>query len=1142
MRKKRMSYLLAGLLLLWICMGTGCETLFKEEKPSLHIAMVAPMSGKSQSVGRSFLQGVQLYLDDVNRNGGINGKQVVLDVYDDQNNTELAREEAFRIVETNRALGVIGHHFSTCSIAAGEIYKEYGIPAITPSSTNVNVTWNNPWYFRSCFNDNLQGRFLANYSRKVFQTPVVSIIYEDDDYGSYLARVFEETSKSLGSEVRYIWKFDPDSRYVEDALKQIVYDLKSKEDAGVVFLATQAGPGVTLLKAMKESLVLNPLIGPDAYASETFRQGFAVFPKEQRDPGFYTNGMYVTTPLIFDTTDDKGQYFKDTYLKRFGELPGWHAAYAYDTAMVLVHALKSTGAEGTFETLEEDRRRIRNFLANMNTIEEGVEGVTGYNYFDSRGDAQKPVLIGVYRNRNIVSALTQFQTISNAAERNYLETARQRDRVIQFGNQYMYRINVIYTGIDMNEISDLNFKDLTCTLDFYLWLRYQGEINFSDLVFLNATEPIVLGEPIREKTTRDLLHYRLYHIKGQFRMDFIPDAYVYGDHVIGVSFRHPAMDRNNLIYVKDVLGMGSVDDDQTLLKKMQTEQILSPAFDWKLKRIWFFQDSAEENALGNPEYLNITGGNVSYSRFNMAMRITPDQFTMRDMLPPEQIGYILALSMAMLLVLPLVSRTRTFHSLSRVIWVLQFVFAILLLLSAEFYLIHQVGGTYYLDPLILAINILWWFIPAILLDIGIRRFIWTPLEEKTGRSVPRIVQNSLAMMIYLLAFFGVVAFVFDQRLTSLLATSGVIAMIIGLAIQINISNVFSGIAINVERPFRVGDWVKISGFKEGKVVDINWRTTRIRTRDDTTLCIPNSQASESVIENFSYPNDGFFKYLTIYVDPVHPPERVKKILLDAALSAPSVEQEPPPSTRFLGLTEGITGLSRSWAANYLISAYVRDYGKKFAYNEELWSSVWSHLRRAGIRPVLQRQEMHMTLEGIRRPKALPEKSLGILQELEIFQPFSHEARRYLSQRMKHHHFYPGEKIVRQGDAGNSLFIVEEGVVSIRVKFDTRTQAIEVARVGTGNFFGEMALLTGERRTATVVSLTETSLYEITKEDIAPLLEEEPAISRRLSDILTKRKMATESHKYTNEDDDFDKATIAQQIFNRIQTFFGFKRT
>jgi branched-chain amino acid transport system substrate-binding protein len=1029
-------------------------------------------------------------------------------------------------------------------MAAGDVYQDYGVPAITPASTNVGVTAENPWYFRSLFNDRLQGRFLARYAREVFGQSAFSIIYEEDPYGSYLAQVFRETVAESGGEIRHQWsfpKYDPDRPGDKSRLTDIVLDLKARGDAGVVFLSTHAEPGIELLKVMKDSLVLNPVIGPDAFASETFRQGFADLPKEKLNPGFYTNGMYVTTPLIFDTTNEMGQRFQADYRRRFNEDPGWHAAFAYDTAKVLVHALRNIELDPDQVAIGEDRTKLRNFLAGMRSADQAVEGVTGYNFFDNRGDAQKPVLIGVYKNRNIVSALTQFQTVTNPAERYRLEAARQRERgVMKFDQQYMYRINVVYTGIEINEIRDLNFKNLTCDLDFFLWFRYQGNIDVSRMIFLNAVEPVELEAP--ERVAGDPITYQLFRVRGRFRMDFMPGRIDYGEHMVGVSFRHPEIDRNNLIYVKDVLGMGRHHTEAAMVKKMREQQVLSPATDWKIETIRFYQDTVEENSLGDPDYLEVSGGTIDYSRFNVGVQIAPDRFILRGLIPRTWVNSLLAVSAAMVLLLPLLIRTRTFNPYRRVIWVLQLGFAFLLLLSAEYFLINQLGDTYYLEPILLAIQMFWWMIPAFLLNIGVHRFIWDPLEERTGRTIPQIIRNAVAIVIYVIAFFGIVAFVFDQRLTSLLATSGVIAMILGLAIQINISNIFSGIAINVERPFRVGDWIKVGDFTEGKVEDINWRTTRLRTRDDTVLCIPNSQASESAIENFSYPDDGYFKYFTILIDPVHPPERVKKILLDAALSTPTVEKEPPPRARFLGLTAGMTGQSQSWAANYLISTYARDYGQKFAHNEAVWDNVYTHLRRAGIRTVYNRQEMHMYVEGFRRRRqALPDKSpVGLLREIEIFAPFSEEAKQYLAGRMKQRHAYPGEWIVQQGDSGSSLFIIEEGVVSIRVSFDQRSRPVEVARLGAGKFFGEMALLTGEKRTATVVAVAEARLYEVTKEDIAPLIEQEPAISRRLSELLSQRKMATEAKK-PGETDDFDKENFASQIFTRIQNFFGFGR-
>ncbi|MBE9563104.1 MAG: mechanosensitive ion channel, partial [Proteobacteria bacterium] len=260
-------------------------------------------------------------------------------------------------------------------------------------------------------------------------------------------------------------------------------------------------------------------------------------------------------------------------------------------------------------------------------------------------------------------------------------------------------------------------------------------------------------------------------------------------------------------------------------------------------------------------------------------------------------------------------------------------------------------------------------------------------------------------------------------LTSLLATSGVIAMIIGLAIQINISNIFSGIVINVERPFRVNDGIKIQlgkVFHEGKVVDITWRTTRLLTDAGYVLSVPNSVASEAVIHNYNYTEELCQSSVNIRIDYAHPPERVEKILLDATLSTDDVLKEPHPTCRFKKFVD--------WAAEYTILFYVNDYGKKVSCNQAVFKRVWIHLNRAGIVPPVVRQEVQ-TSQGI-KSRSLDEasKPMALLHEMDIFLPFSEEIKTYLSERMRQHRFSEGETVVKQGDVGNSLFVIVEGVV------------------------------------------------------------------------------------------------------------------
>lgn len=113
-------------------------------------------------------QAIQLYLKKINQKGGINGKKVILKEFDDQNDSKIAQQQAKQIIDEKEAVAVIGHWYSSASISAGEIYKEYEIPAITPGSTSIKVTEDNPWYFRNIYSAKAPGQFLANYIKYVF--------------------------------------------------------------------------------------------------------------------------------------------------------------------------------------------------------------------------------------------------------------------------------------------------------------------------------------------------------------------------------------------------------------------------------------------------------------------------------------------------------------------------------------------------------------------------------------------------------------------------------------------------------------------------------------------------------------------------------------------------------------------------------------------------------------------------------------------------------------------------------------------------------------------------------------------------------------------------------------------------------------
>jgi len=1064
-----------------------------DEINTIYIAMVGPLSGADHSTGKSFLKGINLYLDKINRQGGINGKRVLLDIYDDENNPQKAEQQAREIVRLNRNVAIIGHHYSTCSIKGGQIYKRYHIPAITPTSTNINVTKDNPWYFRTVVSDKLQTRFLAMYAKNIFPHRTrVSIIHESMEYGKYLARVFKQSAKKMGIKVKYRWEFDNHQKDLDKRLETIVRNLKQKKNAGIIFLATHATEGAKLLQLLKKHHIENPILAPDSFTSKSFRHAVSQLPKEKENSGYYTNGMYVTTPMIIDMLNERGQLFKHEFENTYHEEPDWHAAFAYDTISLIVSAMKKKPFDGDISKLKQDRMHIRNALTSFDSIHNAMEGVTGFVYFDQQGDSQKSVFTGIYKNQQIVSTFTQFQVVPNIYEVPNYALEIKKKRIIPFDDQYMFKISTIYTGIEIKKIYNIDMRHMTYGLDFYLWFRYKGNIHPEHITFLNAAENIDMGEPVDQENANDV-SYKVYHVRGRFKADFIPGAFAYKERLVGVSFCHNDLTRNNLIYAADVLGM-KLSSRARMVEKLKKAKVLTPESGYSINDFWVFQNISEKASLGAPRYLKIQEGKVKFSQFNIGIRIRKNEFSLRSMIRYEFVDNLLISNLVILLFVSLFYRGERLRRRCRVIWFIQLMTALTALISSESLVVDRL--MYLVEPYQAKIikyifDVLWWMIPAFFIDLALKRFVWIPIEDKTGRDIPDIVIGFFTFIIIMLGLCGVFAYVFEQKITSIMAASGVVAMIIGLAIQINISNVFSGIALNIERPFLMGDWVKIADIDEGRILDVTWRTTRVQTRDNCIISIPNSMASESIIRNYHYPNETFRYWFKVNIDPGLQPENVEKILLDAVLSSPLVLKQPAPSVSFSGLTQ--------WSAEYTISFSSKDYAGKVKAKNAVWNRVWNHLKRAGISPVFQRLDIPQFRNEV-FTRAKSDDPFECLNDIQIFYTLSDENKRKLSKRMHQRVYKQGDVIIKQDDSGKSVFIIVEGAVCVRIKLNEGPE-VEVARLGAGDFFGELASLTGEPRKATIIAQSHTIVYEIPENTFIPMIKDEPEVERRFREKI-----------------------------------------
>jgi branched-chain amino acid transport system substrate-binding protein len=603
------------------------------DNDTLQIAVIGPMSGKDQEGGQAMLRGVNLYAEEVNTSGGINGRKLEVIAYDDQNNKETARNKAMEIAKDSNTLIVIGHYYSSISLEGGKIYEEYGIPAVTASATAPEVTEGNDWYFRVVPDTNLQGKLSALYMKNILEQEAVYIVFEQDAYGKTLQRSFERASRDLGLHIKNIWSVDSQIDDVGLIFDEITDELQRDPNPGALFVALQDHEAVKLVRSIRDTGIDLAIMGGDAIGSESFQRQFVKITPETASPGYYTDGIYAATFFISDISNSKARQFSKKFKRRFDKEPDDMAATHYDAAAIAVEAIRKAKIE---ITVEQSRNNIRNQLSSFRYFETAHKGITGRIFFDTHGNVVKPFPIGVYSHGRLISASTQLGPIVNLDTIVDLQKELEEGNIIPIDDRFVYRTMVIYTGIDINEISNISPINETFTADFYLWFRHRGYLDYSKIEFLNAVEDLRLrDEPIMEMTDQNIA-YRAYRIKGDFKEAFNFHDYPFDSQRMSIRFRHKKFNSERLVFVTDDIGM-QLYGGRTPAERLKEYLGLSKEATWHLQDILVFSDiGAADSTLGNPGMFHARADTaISYSRFNVVTEIQRNakSFVLKNLIP-----------------------------------------------------------------------------------------------------------------------------------------------------------------------------------------------------------------------------------------------------------------------------------------------------------------------------------------------------------------------------------------------------------------------------------------------------------------------------------------------------------------------------
>ena len=400
---------------------------------------------------------------------------------------------------------------------------------------------------------------------------------------------------------------------------------------------------------------------------------------------------------------------------------------------------------------------------------------------------------------------------------------------------------------------------------------------------------------------------------------------------------------------------------------------------------------------------------------------------------------------------------------------------------------------------------------------------------------PAIIRDILVVIVYLVALFVVLG---NQGLdlTAILASAGFVGLFVGLAMQDTLGHLVSGLAMQVEKPFEVGDWVKFSD-QEGAVIEINWRSVTIETFWSDIVTIPNSVITKAPILNYSRPARNHRRKLNVGLPYGAPPEKVKRIFMDVLRRVPAVSMDPIP--RILLKEYG------DYSIRYKILFFIDQFSEREFIEDEVMNRIWYALKRAGIRIPFPINDVFLRQvkeeEDSEDQRAEGREVRSILERVSFFRPLSDEDMDYLASTGRREFCPADETVVRQGDPGHSFYVILDGTVSVDVKSGGGEET-RVARLSRGDYFGEMSLMTGEKRAATVRTLRDTEFLVIDKTVFKKIIESHPEVVGRISELIVARRLqiAEEEARSAKQAETDAKRSVQDQktLMSRIVNFFS----
>lgn len=405
--------------------------------------------------------------------------------------------------------------------------------------------------------------------------------------------------------------------------------------------------------------------------------------------------------------------------------------------------------------------------------------------------------------------------------------------------------------------------------------------------------------------------------------------------------------------------------------------------------------------------------------------------------------------------------------------------------------------------------------------------LWHTYEKKLGHPPPHLVITIQNLFLLLLTTLFITGEIFEASLTSIITASGLVVATIAFALQGIVYDWFAGIVLDLERPYAIGDWLKINDHIEGTVQKIEWRHTVILTSDNQLIFIPNSQFLKEPFENYSRPEKFVWQTIEISIEHEMPVKRAQRIMRTALLALEDIHEHLCEVYAYQAIEGGVI-----YHVRYGLKEYEQWRLVQHRVIEAITTALHDHdmkISETNSEYILSRGRSPLNL----RKDPIP---LEILEKVGFFKMLSKENLELLAKKSIQKLYGAGEVIVKQGEYTTSLFVIAEGTAEVVLNHENEEKRERVSFLGEKDVFGEQALLLGKPRSATVMAKTDTLVFEIEKSIFEEFFKKDKKLVDVFSAIMLERQeylmILQKRHKTASKED------LVQHVAKEIEALFG----